>query len=221
MADIAFLLLIFFLVTTTVEIDSGISKTLPIQLENPPPSPIITERDVLRLSVNLNDELMVDDVRTSINELEEALNHFYLDNANGLDNNPNMPLYKPVSGSNCVSKIGELESALSREPNNRYVQHELKKWRTKLKLCNAFGGQYMEISKSSIIRFECSNKTSFGFYIAVQNTLKKTVNKLRSEKCEEMGWPSYFELDAAKPSDQEKINMLRIMIPERILEAKI
>jgi biopolymer transport protein ExbD len=33
MADIAFLLLIFFLVTTTIEIDSGINRKLPFMEE--------------------------------------------------------------------------------------------------------------------------------------------------------------------------------------------
>jgi biopolymer transport protein ExbD len=59
MADIAFLLLIFFLVTTTMDTDSGISRRLP-----PPPDPTaeipdVKTRNVLNVLVNKNDRLMV------------------------------------------------------------------------------------------------------------------------------------------------------------------
>jgi biopolymer transport protein ExbD len=41
MADIAFLLLIFFLVTTTIETDAGLNRKLPpIQEDNVPPPPL-------------------------------------------------------------------------------------------------------------------------------------------------------------------------------------
>tara|TARA_B110000046_G_C13002416_1_gene402798 strand:- start:1407 stop:1562 length:156 start_codon:yes stop_codon:yes gene_type:complete len=47
------------------------------------------------------------------------------------------------------------------------------------------------------------------------------VNELRVEKCEEMGWPDYFELDDKNVDDQEYIKMLRILVPERIIESRI
>ena len=43
MADIAFLLLIFFLVTTTIETDSGLNRKLP-PMEDQVDSPIIRQK---------------------------------------------------------------------------------------------------------------------------------------------------------------------------------
>lgn len=36
-----------------------------------------------------------------------------------------------------------------------------------------------------------------------------------------MGWPDYFKLKESDVEDQEYIEMLRILVPERIIESKI
>ena len=72
MADIAFLLLIFFLVTTTMNVDSGISKKLS---EKPPPDykpPIIKEKNIFEVNINRNNELLVEGERMDIKDLREA-----------------------------------------------------------------------------------------------------------------------------------------------------
>ena len=80
MADIAFLLLIFFLVTTTIETDSGISRKLPPELdENMPPPPVIKERNLFTVIVNSNDELLVEDKVMELKDLRAAAVEF-LDN---------------------------------------------------------------------------------------------------------------------------------------------
>ena len=80
MADIAFLLLIFFLVTTTIETDSGISRKLPPELdENQPPPPVIKERNLFTAIVNSNDELLVEDEVMQLKDLRAAAVAF-LDN---------------------------------------------------------------------------------------------------------------------------------------------
>ena len=50
MADIAFLLLIFFLVTTTIDVDTGIGMTLPPKTDAPPPP--VNDRNLLAVLVN-------------------------------------------------------------------------------------------------------------------------------------------------------------------------
>jgi biopolymer transport protein ExbD len=58
MADIAFLLLIFFLVTTTMDVDSGLSRQLPPLPDNTPP-PKYNKRNLFVVLVNKNDQLLV------------------------------------------------------------------------------------------------------------------------------------------------------------------
>lgn len=83
MADIAFLLLIFFLVTTTIETDSGISRKLPpMQEENVEP-PIIKEKNIFEVIVNRNNELLVEDELMELGDLKEAAIAF-LDNGGGV-----------------------------------------------------------------------------------------------------------------------------------------
>ena len=60
MADIAFLLLIFFLVTTTIETDSGINRKLPPTDEIVDP-PIIKERNIFTVVVNKNNQFLVEE----------------------------------------------------------------------------------------------------------------------------------------------------------------
>lgn len=83
MADIAFLLLIFFLVTTTIETDSGISRKLPPELdENQPPPPVIKERNLFVVNVNMNDQLLVEEELMELKDLRAAAVAF-LDNGAG------------------------------------------------------------------------------------------------------------------------------------------
>ncbi len=81
MADIAFLLLIFFLVTTTIETDVGLDRKLPPDDKFPPIE--LQERNVLRVILNQNNELLVEDQIVSIAELKGIAVRF-LDNGGAL-----------------------------------------------------------------------------------------------------------------------------------------
>lgn len=82
MADIAFLLLIFFLVTTTIETDSGISRKLPPWQPEDVEPPVIKQRNIFTVLVNSNNELMVEEESMELSELREAAVEF-LDNGAG------------------------------------------------------------------------------------------------------------------------------------------
>lgn len=68
MADIAFLLLIFFLVTTTLDMDKGISVKLP-DWDIAPTTTTIHQRNILEILVNGQNELLVEGQLTAIEDL--------------------------------------------------------------------------------------------------------------------------------------------------------
>jgi biopolymer transport protein ExbD len=77
MADIAFLLLIFFLVTTTMDVDKGISRKLPPIIEDPiDKPPPIKEKNVFVVLINSQDNLFVEEDYMDIDDLREAAKEF-------------------------------------------------------------------------------------------------------------------------------------------------
>ena len=81
MADIAFLLLIFFLVTTTIETDSGLNRKLP-PMEDVVDPPIIKERNIFTVVVNKYNQLLVEEKPLELVNLRvEAVK--FLDNGGG------------------------------------------------------------------------------------------------------------------------------------------
>lgn len=105
-ADIAFLLLIFFLVTTTMDVDSGIYRKLPPmpdkkdeQVENK-----VKPRNVLLVLINQADLLSVGGEIVNVKDLKPKVKEFILNPAN----NPNFSEKKakeiPLFGSVEVSK---------------------------------------------------------------------------------------------------------------------
>ncbi len=70
MADIAFLLLIFFLVTTTIDSDKGLTVKLPPIADEPIVSNI-NNKNVLNILVNAKDEMLVNDELTDLFNLKQ------------------------------------------------------------------------------------------------------------------------------------------------------
>lgn len=79
MADIAFLLLIFFLVTTTIETDAGLDRMLPPMEPPTEEPPVIKEKNIFTVNINRNGQLLVEDELTDIKSLREKAKAF-LDN---------------------------------------------------------------------------------------------------------------------------------------------
>lgn len=90
MADIAFLLLIFFLVTTTIVEDKGILVQLPPWIDEPPIDVIVNADNILNVLINGENELLVENERAEINELRARTKEF-ITNPLKLDHMPKDP----------------------------------------------------------------------------------------------------------------------------------
>lgn len=89
MADIAFLLLIFFLVTTTMDTDTGISRKLPPMPEEQEikDDQKVKERNVFIVLLNRNNQLLVEGEPIQISQLRDKTREFILNP----ENDPNLP----------------------------------------------------------------------------------------------------------------------------------
>ncbi|WP_271767280.1 ExbD/TolR family protein [Aquimarina algiphila] len=81
MADIAFLLLIFFLVSTTIETDYGIMRKLPPLIEDSP-EVVIKKKNLFQVELNQLNQLSVEGNLMEIQDLKKAAIAF-LDNGGG------------------------------------------------------------------------------------------------------------------------------------------
>ncbi len=88
MADIAFLLLIFFLVTTTITTDTGLNRKLPPIDDSEVEPPIIREKNLFTILINGRNQLMVEEELMDLKDLRKAAVDF-LDNGGGVDSNGN------------------------------------------------------------------------------------------------------------------------------------
>ncbi|MCX7861397.1 MAG: biopolymer transporter ExbD [Bacteroidales bacterium] len=105
MADIAFLLLIFFLVATTMDVDSGLQRRLPPWIdETTEKPPEIKKRNVFTVLINANNQLLVQNEWGDIRNLRKKAKEF-IENPN---DDPNLPekemIEVPFFGTYPVSK---------------------------------------------------------------------------------------------------------------------
>ena len=153
MADIAFLLLIFFLVTTTMDVDSGITRKLPpIQDKPDKQEDKIKERNVYVVSINLHNQVAVEGDLMPVNQICDGVKEFI----KNPHNNQNLserkePTEIPFFGT--VDQLSKGVVSLQNDKGTSYskyieVQNELVKAFNELRdelSMNTFGVPYKDL----------------------------------------------------------------------------
>lgn len=105
LADIAFMLLIFFLVATQMNVDSGLERRLPQWVDEKQETDVdVNERNVFVVLVNRNNDLLVENEWAEVSSLRQKAKEF-MANPN---NDPKLPEKEakqiPLFGEVMVSK---------------------------------------------------------------------------------------------------------------------
>ncbi len=103
MADISFLLLTFFLLTSSINTDLGIIRRLPPPLDPSVPPPKIIERNIFTVLVNQYNQLLVEGKPSDISLLRTQAEHF-MSNPNLKD--PNSPDNMPQKKEEDIPLLG-------------------------------------------------------------------------------------------------------------------
>lgn len=99
MADIAFLLLIFFLVTTTIVSDKGVLVKLPPWSAEPPDIQKLNTRNVYSVLVNANNQLLVRGEPSDVKTLKDNAKEFIM-NPKKMENMAEKPTKAIISLKN-------------------------------------------------------------------------------------------------------------------------
>lgn len=232
MADIAFLLLIFFLVTTTMDKDKGIIRNMPQKLENNVQDIIVKQKNILNVMANNDDLLLVRNEYVEVEDVYDLAREFYEMNKGGVEKDGNFPSWIFYDLNTVKQRIAEFEAKLKESPDNKFLEKELENWKDREEIImnvpaiKSKGGFY-EISKYATISLSNQIKTSYGLYFQVQDQLQKAIDDMRNETSKELFDGQVFtEIEAKDDRAKTEEDLLLIktvkqLVPQRIAEAKI
>ncbi|WP_298508262.1 biopolymer transporter ExbD [uncultured Kordia sp.] len=174
MADIAFLLLIFFLVTTTFQEDAGITRKLPPMPPEGVTPPIIKQKNLFTVLVNKNNDLLVEEEVMELKDLRQAAIDF-LDNGGGT-NEKNEP---------CTYCQGAKNPESSDHPNKAIISvrnDRETEYGTFIAVQNELVGAYNTLRNREALRLYKMKYTSMDSILSHPQTTDESVKKDLKDK---------------------------------------
>jgi len=193
MADIAFLLLIFFLVTTTMEKDSGINRKLP-PIEESEEDVIIKQKNIFTVLLNGKDQLLVEDNLMELKDLRAAAVEF-LDNGGGTDNNGNRCDY--CNGKRDPSSSDHPDKAIISLKNDRETSYS-----AYISVQNELVGAYNELRNRRALQLGPQKGFADMSFIEMTNNAK------------DVNWPGN------KEKLKEVIEQIKLEYPQKLSEVQ-
>lgn len=234
MADIAFLLLIFFLVTTTMDKDTAFIRHIPKKVTVLKPPPPVEERNILAIKANNQNQLMVrGEIFSDPSKISDFVLKFYQTNEKANDVTNEFPMYSTASMSLIDRKLDEIDAQLTEaervgadDAMIEFLENSLKEWEKKKQALRLLGGgQLREIAPQAHVRIEVQPNTEYAIFAQIQTEIQEALYQMRDDKAKQLWGVSYGvltrkvaqEKDNAR-EEKSKIDLLEILYPEKIIE---
>ncbi len=246
MADIAFLLLIFFLVTTTMDRDKAYIRPIPKKVEIKTEPVELQQRDICDIVANSSNKLMVrkklvenpDDISDLILEFFRTNEKLTTSETAAQSMNPNsagfdFPYYNRFGIDEITRKINEttkeaeeIEETPDADPVLiDYYWSKVKEWqKKKASLALYKKAELPEISPQAHIRVEVQIKTGYVLFAKIQSEIEEALFELRDDASQRIWGFGYGRIVTQlgnEPTDAEylaKLELLKALYPARIIE---
>jgi biopolymer transport protein ExbD len=192
MADIAFLLLIFFLVTATMDVDSGLKRKLPPLPQTNQEATKVAKRNIFEILINSHDQLLVNSKEAPLETLKDQVVSFI--------RNPGMSANLPDKELLSVRKQREADQGNFTEVEALQQSIDLV-------------GDYPV--SLGIISLQNDRGTSYDMYVQVQDQLTAAFRTMRDELSLQI-----FGVKFSRLKSQQQIKAIETAIPMNISEAE-
>ena len=241
MADIAFLLLIFFLVTTTMDRDQAYIRQIPKKIDVPPPDIDVEKRNIFAIKANSENQLMIrGELIENPDDISERVIEFYRTNEIVNDPKNNFPMYSKIT-------MGEIDAAIDAAYKDydaveatpgvsndilEFKQGVIDEWQKKKDALRLYGrSELREIHVQAHIRIEVMTATEYYLFAKIQSEIEEAIYELRDEAAKEIFGESYgtikkrYDMDKSGDAfkevhkrDKPKLDLLKILYPDRFIE---
>lgn len=235
MADIAFLLLIFFLVTTTMDKDRAYMRLIPRKVENPPPPPPIEKRDICAIRANNANQLMVrGELMSNPDEISDKILEFYRTNEIQNDVTNNFPMYSRTGMSLIDENIARVEAEIEKLENTPdqspeildFQYNTLDEWMKKKQALKLYGKNILpEISKDAHIRVDVQIRTQYDLFAKIHTEIVEAEYELKNDAAMKMWGISYGALKKIVDTEpglhmeeEGKLKLLDILYRFKVVE---
>ena len=212
MADIAFLLLIFFLITTTMNLPQVHEERLPQKSEM---EILLNKTNVLQIQATKTDKIAIEEEFAELEDIKEAVKDFYVHKKG----DPRWPKYIDVNKKVCEDTLLRLDEVLKVYPDAPLYNIERGIWSSRLEAVNLIGA-FPALPNSATVSIQLDNATSYDIYMQVLDQIMIGLNSLRDELCLEKFGVPFSKLNKKVDSDKAKISAIRQVYPKRIMKEK-